>query len=61
MDDDAAKVREARRVAAEWRLRAAQVSDVVARESMNQLAAEYETLARTWLAIAQSKRRISEL
>jgi len=60
MDDDGAQVREARRLAAEWRVKAAQATDETARKLMEQLATDYDILARTWLDIAQAKQRVAE-
>jgi hypothetical protein len=42
-------------------MKAAQAKDEPARKVMEQLATDYDILARTWLDIALSKQRIAEL
>jgi len=55
MADEMTEAQEARRLAAEWRMKAAQVEHQTTRMCMEQLAADFDALARSWAAIANSK------
>jgi hypothetical protein len=57
MADEMTEAQEARRLAAEWRMKAAQVEHQTTRICMEQLAADFDVLARSWAAIANSKEK----
>ena len=55
MADEMTEAQEARRLAAEWRMKAAQVENQSTRKCMEQLAADFDALARSWAATAKSE------
>ena len=55
MADEMTEAQEARRLAAEWGMRAAQVKNASTRKCMEQLAADFDALARSWAATAKSE------
>jgi len=61
MDDDKAKAEESSRVAAEWRVKAAMTKDPACKQIMQQLATDYEMIARSWFDIAHSKQQLAKL
>ena len=58
MADEMTEAQEARRLAAEWRLKAAQIEDQSTRKCMEQLAADFDALARSWAAIPNAKQNV---
>ena len=58
MADEMTEAHEARRLAAEWRLKATQVQDQSIRKCMEQLAVDFDALARSWAAIPNSKHKL---
>lgn len=61
MNDDTAKAEEGHRIAAEWRAKAHAAKDPASKQIMEQLATDYEMLARSWSDIAHSKRQLAKL
>ncbi len=57
MADEMTEAQEARRSAAEWRMKAVQVEDQTTRQCMEHLAADFDALARSWAAIANPKEK----
>jgi hypothetical protein len=59
MADEITEAQEARRLAAEWRMKAAQIEDRRTRKCMEQLGADFAALAGSWLAIAELSEKVT--